>query len=110
MLEATSTLTSRAAESSAIPPFVVPIIQAFVAQISPLFAVAMEMTALTTMCTFILITVLYFSTPPSRATFMWKLVVAEITFGMGLGIWGMYTFVSDVDPPLESYEYSVLCR
>jgi hypothetical protein len=93
MSNSTPTLAAHARDTTPLPPFVAVIIQELVDQLGPLIRITVEMAVLTTACVPILLSVLYFSTSASRATIMWRLVVAELLYGIAIEVYGIYTYV-----------------
>jgi hypothetical protein len=76
-----------------LSPLVTAIVQRVVAELNPFIRTAIEIATLTAICVPVLLAVVYFSTPASRATLMWRLVVAELLYGIAIGIYGIYIYV-----------------
>jgi hypothetical protein len=70
------------------------ILEGFAAVTHPLFVLLLESTFFTALILPIVLCILYFSTPKSRRSVIWNMVLLVVLLGLFMGSYSMYIMVS----------------
>lgn len=90
-----STITSTAAAPASIPAFVIPIVEGYAKAMRDPISFLMIGTVLSAMLVPLLIALFAFSTPQTRRTPIFIVVVLQVLLGLALGAWNAAIMVSN---------------